>query len=60
MTEHKQAQEDERDDKMQMGDQGPSYGSSYNESKPGEIEEHRRAALREQEADERQPDRDER
>ncbi len=34
---------------MQMGDQGPSYSSSYNESTPGEIIENRRTSLQEEE-----------
>ncbi len=33
------------DDALEMDDQGPSYGSSYNESEPGEIIENRRASL---------------
>jgi hypothetical protein len=46
--------EDERETQntegRQMGDQGPSYSSSYNESTPGEIIENRRTSLREEEA----------
>jgi hypothetical protein len=53
-----QRDERERDDikpkAMVLGDQEASYGSSYNESNPGEVEANREASLREQ--DEPQPD----
>ena len=34
-----------------MDDQGPSYGSSYNESTPSEITQNRRASIREDPAE---------
>ncbi len=46
---NKQERESEETEGMQMGDQGPSYSSSYNESTPGEITENRRTSLREEE-----------
>jgi hypothetical protein len=53
MTEHKRPQPDDQEPRgQQMGDQGPSYGSSYAEHTPGDIEANRRASLdKEEEAD---------
>jgi hypothetical protein len=50
MTEHKSRQPDDQETSgVTMDDQGPTYGSSYVENTPGEIEANRRASLNQQE-----------
>jgi hypothetical protein len=58
---NKHEQADTDPEGMVMDDQGASYGSSYNESTPGEVEANRAAALREQdEPTQRRSDADDR
>ena len=40
--------EEELPPPIEMGDQGASYGSSYNETQPGQVTANRRNALRDQ------------
>lgn len=36
---------DEQSKGLEMGDQGPTYGSSYSETTPGQVEANRRESL---------------
>lgn len=41
----KPEQADQQSKGLEMGEQAPTYGSSYSESTPGQIEENRRESL---------------
>lgn len=44
----KQERSDEQPEGIEMGDQGASYSSSYNENTPEQVEANRRKSLQEQ------------